>query len=283
MSDPARRTAARSFSRTARAAVAAGVCPAQQFVLRGCRRRNARRAPRPAVSRTSTCDPDVPMRRPLSIMRVDRARRLDRDPLQDRRPGPAQPCRSSASATPISVLGPIGQGFTAHVERPRALLIGGGVGIPPMVFLAESLRPAPMRRWQPLVLMGSEIAVPVSRAALDDHGAGHAARGDRLHAAARWTGACRAGSRRKAGFAGLLRRLRHRPRRALAGLAGREGAGRSRSLRLRPDADAAGDGPRRARIRRALPGLARGIHGLRRRRLRRVARCRSCSADGPPR
>ena len=61
----------------------------------------------------------------------------------------------------ISVLGPIGHGFVAHPERPRTLLVGGGVGIPPMVFLAESLK---ARRgeapWQPLVLMGSEIEFP---------------------------------------------------------------------------------------------------------------------------
>jgi dihydroorotate dehydrogenase electron transfer subunit len=36
------------------------------------------------------------------------------------------------------------------------LLIGGGVGIPPMVFLAECMP----QDWQPLVLMGSEIPFP---------------------------------------------------------------------------------------------------------------------------
>ena len=40
----------------------------------------------------------------------------------------------------ISMLGPIGQPFVPHPERPRTLLIGGGVGIPPMVFLADRLR-----------------------------------------------------------------------------------------------------------------------------------------------
>src|SRR2546430_8390074 len=39
----------------------------------------------------------------------------------------------------LSVLGPIGQPFTPHPQRPRRLLLGGGVGIPPMVFLAERL------------------------------------------------------------------------------------------------------------------------------------------------
>jgi dihydroorotate dehydrogenase electron transfer subunit len=58
----------------------------------------------------------------------------------------------------ISVLGPIGKPFVAHAERPRTLLIGGGVGIPPMVFLADHLRT--QKGWKPLVLMGSEIPFP---------------------------------------------------------------------------------------------------------------------------
>ena len=50
--------------------------------------------------------------------------------------------RSSALRRPgetISCLGPIGRGFTASAARPRLLIVGGGVGIPPMVFFAETL------------------------------------------------------------------------------------------------------------------------------------------------
>ena len=60
----------------------------------------------------------------------------------------------------ISALGPIGNGFVPHRERPRTLLVGGGVGIPPMVFLAERLRDDTTAQWKPLVLMGSEIPFP---------------------------------------------------------------------------------------------------------------------------
>jgi dihydroorotate dehydrogenase electron transfer subunit len=60
----------------------------------------------------------------------------------------------------INALGPIGNGFVAHREHPRTLLVGGGVGIPPMVFLAERLREDTATPWQPLVLMGSEIPFP---------------------------------------------------------------------------------------------------------------------------
>ena len=40
------------------------------------------------------------------------------------------------------------------------LLVGGGVGIPPMVFLAEWMVSQPGAPWKPLVLMGSEIPFP---------------------------------------------------------------------------------------------------------------------------
>jgi dihydroorotate dehydrogenase electron transfer subunit len=60
----------------------------------------------------------------------------------------------------LSTLGPIGRAFTPHPERPRTLLIGGGVGIPPMIFLAERLHARQDAHWKPLVLMGSEIPFP---------------------------------------------------------------------------------------------------------------------------
>jgi dihydroorotate dehydrogenase electron transfer subunit len=60
----------------------------------------------------------------------------------------------------ISVLGPIGKGFRPLLDRPRVLAIGGGVGIPPMVFLTEHLLADSRVQWKPLVLMGSEIPFP---------------------------------------------------------------------------------------------------------------------------
>ena len=60
----------------------------------------------------------------------------------------------------ISVLGPIGQPFRPKRGRPNCLLIGGGVGIPPMVFLAETLQGD---AWNPLAILGSEIPFPFER------------------------------------------------------------------------------------------------------------------------
>jgi dihydroorotate dehydrogenase electron transfer subunit len=40
---------------------------------------------------------------------------------------------------PVSVLGPLGNGFTVRADKPAAALIAGGVGIPPMIYLAQVL------------------------------------------------------------------------------------------------------------------------------------------------
>jgi dihydroorotate dehydrogenase electron transfer subunit len=104
-----------------------------------------------------SCGPELAMRRPLSIMRVNpdsgwvdflykaigEGTRL----LARRKPGES-----------ISVLGPIGQPFTPDLKRPRCLLLGGGVGMPPMIFLAEHLKQIP--DFKPLVLLGSEVPFP---------------------------------------------------------------------------------------------------------------------------
>jgi dihydroorotate dehydrogenase electron transfer subunit len=131
---------------------------ADQFVLRI-------KAPKCAAKATPgsfihlTCDPSVPMRRPLSIMRADaRAGWVE---VLYKVVGPGLRHLSTRRAGDVvSTMGPIGSGFVPHSDRPRTLLVGGGVGVPPMVFLAERLRDSREARWQPLVLMGSEIPFP---------------------------------------------------------------------------------------------------------------------------
>jgi dihydroorotate dehydrogenase electron transfer subunit len=104
------------------------------------------------------CDETIPMRRPLSIMRanfeegwIEVLFKIVGDGLRA--------LASKKAGDTISVLGPIGHGFTPAQERPKTLLIGGGVGIPPVVFLAETLNEDECD-WQPLVIMGSEIPFP---------------------------------------------------------------------------------------------------------------------------
>ena len=131
--------------------------PGDQYVLRLLAPETARRAVAGSFVHIR-CDAAIPMRRPLSIMRADpgggwieilfKIVGSGLRSLGHRQPGDV-----------MSVLGPIGNGFQPSRERPHSLLIGGGVGIPPMVFLAETLWRDDYA-WQPLVLMGSEIPFP---------------------------------------------------------------------------------------------------------------------------
>ena len=103
------------------------------------------------------CAELLPMRRPISVMRacasegwlellykvVGHGTRV----LAQRKPGER-----------LSLLGPIGRPFQTHADRPRPLLIGGGVGMPPMIFLADALRSS--THFHPLVLLGSEAPFP---------------------------------------------------------------------------------------------------------------------------
>ena len=147
--------------------------PGEQFVLRVHAPLAARKA-QPGMFAHIACDPSVPMRRPLSIMRAAPAegwleflykpKGHGLEMLGLRQPGEV-----------LSVLAPIGHGFTVDPARPRLLALGGGVGIPPMIFLAEQVRAD--RRLRPLVLMGSEVPFPFElvQSRLEVAGAGKAA------------------------------------------------------------------------------------------------------------
>jgi dihydroorotate dehydrogenase electron transfer subunit len=125
----------------------------EQFVMRlqapGC----ARRARAGQFVHLSV-DPQRPMRRPISIMRASADQGwLDflykvvgegTELLAQRRVGET-----------LSLMGPIGIPFTVEAKRP--LLIGGGVGMPPMIFLAEALRGTDAK---PFVVLGSEVPFP---------------------------------------------------------------------------------------------------------------------------
>ena len=50
--------------------------------------------------------------------------------------------------------------FQPDPQRPRSLLIGGGVGMPPMVFIADTQRNDQQAAWKPFAIMGSEIPFP---------------------------------------------------------------------------------------------------------------------------
>lgn len=130
--------------------------PGAQYVLR-------LQAPRCAASAHPgqfvhlQCDPQLPLRRPLSLLRAEReSGRIDvlykvvgkgTTLLTHRRPGET-----------VSLLGPVGNGFTLDTHRPLKLLLGGGVGMPPIIFLADRLRLD--SRARAFVVLGSEVPFP---------------------------------------------------------------------------------------------------------------------------
>ena len=130
--------------------------PGEQYILRVHAPECAARAV-PGSFAHIRCADDMPMRRPLSIMRADAA--SGEIEFLYKIVGPGLRALSQARAgDALSVLGPIGNGFSPREDRPRKLMLGGGVGIPPMVFLAEHLKS--VGDDDMLVLMGSEVPFP---------------------------------------------------------------------------------------------------------------------------
>ncbi len=124
-----------------------------QYLLRvkapGCARRAL-----PGQFAHLTVDRQRPMRRPISIMRSSPAEGWVDFLYKALGEGTRLLAMRQVGDT-ISVLGPIGIPFEVTARRP--LLIGGGVGMPPMIFIAESLRGSGR---QPLVILGSEVPFP---------------------------------------------------------------------------------------------------------------------------
>ena len=131
---------------------------ANQFILK-LKAPKCAAAAKPGSFVHLSCDESLPMRRPLSIMRADAQRGVVEVLYKIVGPG-LQLLSAKRAGDRISTLGPIGNSFVPHPQRPRTLLVGGGVGIPPMVFLTEALRERSDAEWKPLVLMGSEVPFP---------------------------------------------------------------------------------------------------------------------------
>lgn len=129
--------------------------PGEQFIMR-IRSPKCAAAAQPGSFVHITCDDSLPMRRPLSIMRTEN----DCIEILYKIVGDGLRCLSKKRpGDSMSILGPIGQPFRPSAERPNTLLIGGGVGIPPMVFIADYLRQQG-GDWAPLAILGSELPFP---------------------------------------------------------------------------------------------------------------------------
>jgi len=144
------------FSETAEI-LAHNAHPADQYVIRLYAPRTATHS-RPGSFIHLQCDTDLLMRRPMSIMRVDSRAGWIEILYKIHGAGTRKLSRRHVTEQ-LELLGPIGVHFKLDNYKKFPVLIGGGVGIPPMVYLAEHIKKT-TRNIMPLVLMGSEIPFP---------------------------------------------------------------------------------------------------------------------------
>lgn len=127
-----------------------------QYILRVQAPECARLA-RPGAFAHIQCAPWLPLRRPISIMRTAAAEGWVEYLYKAVGEGTRLLAQRQVGET-IDQMGPIGKPFVLHADRSKPLLIGGGVGMPPMIFLAQEL--ASDSSFQPLVILGSEVPFP---------------------------------------------------------------------------------------------------------------------------
>ncbi len=128
-----------------------------QYILRVHAPKIARHA-QPGSFAHITCHPLRPMRRPISIMRSMPREGEVEFLYKALGEGTALLAKRKAGER-LSILGPVGKPFRLHHEHPRPLLIGGGVGMPPMVFLADAIHQH-QPDFSPLMILGSEVPFP---------------------------------------------------------------------------------------------------------------------------
>jgi len=115
-------------------------------------------AARPGSFVHINCDVALPLRRPMSIMRTDPNAGWIDILYKEHGLGTALLAKREAGEH-LDLIGPIGRPFKQTNYRNKPLLIGGGVGIPPMIFLAEYMKDSAFDL-TPLVLIGSEAPYP---------------------------------------------------------------------------------------------------------------------------
>ncbi len=95
------------------------------------------------------------MRRPISVMSVD-IQNNSFDLLYKVVGQGTQQLSERKIGEVLSVLGPIGNGFTI-TDKKSPLLIGGGVGMPPIIAAAQQIKNSV---YNPFVILGSEVPFP---------------------------------------------------------------------------------------------------------------------------
>ena len=103
-----------------------------------------------------TVDSSLKMRRPISVMSVD-IENNSFDLLYKIVGEGTKKLATRQVGEYISILGPIGNGFDINSKK-RPLLIGGGVGMPPMIAIAQQIKDN--SHYQPYTILGSEVPFP---------------------------------------------------------------------------------------------------------------------------
>lgn len=104
------------------------------------------------------------MRRPISVMSVDIENNTFDLLYKVVGEGTRQLAERKTGET-LSVIGPIGNSFNLG-EKKRPLLIGGGVGMPPMIAIAQQIKDNDDE--DPFVILGSEVAFPFDEKLADN-------------------------------------------------------------------------------------------------------------------
>lgn len=102
-----------------------------------------------------TVSDSLAMRRPISIMSVD----TDNGTFDLLYKVVGEGTRQLAErkiGEVLSIIGPIGNGFEL-TDKKLPLLIGGGVGMPPMIAIAQQIKNSD---YDPFVILGSEVPFP---------------------------------------------------------------------------------------------------------------------------
>ncbi len=101
------------------------------------------------------CDKSLLLKRPMSIMLVDKeAGTID---LLYKIVGIGTELLSKQKiGTKLEIIAPIGNGFDISAKT-KPLLLGGGVGMPPIIAIAQSIKD---NNYTPFVILGSEVPFP---------------------------------------------------------------------------------------------------------------------------
>jgi len=131
--------------------------PGEQYILR-VHAPNIANEAQPGSFAHLQCDSSLPMRRPISIMRTEPANGMV-DFLYKAIGEGTRLLAQRKVGERLDILGPIGKPFELHKQFKRPLLIGGGVGMPPMIFIADELKKQ-RSHYQPFMILGSEVPFP---------------------------------------------------------------------------------------------------------------------------